>query len=158
MKRSTVVLAVILLLLVTFAGLFLIGGTLSAQVTSVPAPASSHPEAFAAIRKVLSANAAPQRFVAEIPSDIDACRLEDVTITLSNRGLFPAEWLSVEAEGTQGDIAVYSLSGEGSTVGARSMATLNLKFISTANAQGPRTFHIQYYVYGMKRSITVHQE
>ena len=55
----------------------------------------------------------------------------------------------------EGDIAVYALTGEGSDIAARDSGTVNLKLITTAPADARRTIRVQYYVYGMKREITV---
>ena len=105
---------------------------------------------------MLAADAAPQLFTADLPDGIspEGLTLEDVTLTLSNRGIFDAEWLSVEALPVPGDIAVYSLTGEGSTVRARSVGTVNLKLLSRGTPAG-RKYRIEYYVYGLKRSVTV---
>ena len=76
-------------------------------------------------------------------------------MTLTNRGLFPAEWLHITMEGAPGDIAVYAVTGEGSDVAPRDSATVNLKLVTTAAPAAPRRIVIQYYVHGMKREITV---
>lgn len=157
MPRSTVILAIVFALLLTGAGLFLLGGTLSARVESVTAAAADHPDAFEAIRDTLDAGTAPQVFSEGLPANAAACRLENVTLTLANRGLFDAEWVSVEVEGAAGDIAVYSVAGEGKTVPARTLGTINLKLIALPSSAGSRVYHVEYYVYGMKRSIAVAQ-
>ena len=157
MRKSTALLASALALMLALAALFVIGGTLSARLSAASAGATEHPQAFRAIRRMLAAGAAPQRFdEAALDKDGDY-RLEDVTVTLINRGLIDAEWLYVQVEGAPGDIAVYSISGEGGTVPARGTAALNVKLISHKDGGGPRVYHIQYYVYGMKRSIDVRQ-
>ena len=79
----------------------------------------------------------------------------DINVTLSNRGLFPAEWLHISTEGAEGDIAVYAVTGEGSDVAPRDSATVNLKLVTTAAPDAPRRIVIQYYVHGMKREIIV---
>lgn len=157
MRRSTMILGGIFALLLICATVFLLGGTLSASLETVTAGAGDYPNAYAAIARIVNADAAPQRFDAPLPDDPAACRLEDVTITLQNRGLFDAEWVSVSVAGAEGDIAVYSISGEGGTVPARGSNTLNLKLISAAGGAGRRTYRIQYYVYGMKRQINLMQ-
>lgn len=157
MRRSTALLASILLILVALAALFLIGGTLSARVSAVTAGAEAHPQAFESIQRVLAAGAEPQRFAEGLSGEAADYRLEDVTIHLANRGLVAAEWLYVEAEGAPGDIAVYSVTGEGGGVAARSSGSVNLKLISRKGVSGERVYHIQYYVYGMKRTVDVRQ-
>lgn len=157
MRKSTMILGTVFLIMAMLAALFLAGGTLSAKVETMTAIASDYPKAYASIKNVLAAGA-PQEFSEALPEDPSDCRLEDVTITLSNRGLFPAEWISVNVEGAPGDVAVYSITGEGSNIPGRSVGTVNLKLVSLAEAAWPRVYHIQYYVFGMKRSIDVRTE
>ena len=154
MRKSTMILGSLFLILAMAAVLFLVGGTLSARVDSMTANGAEYPKAYASIQGVL-ATGAPQRFAEALPEDPAACQLEDVTITLSNRGLFPAEWISVNVDGAPGDVAVYSITGEGSSVAGRSVGTVNLKLVSLEGRSGSRTYHIQYYVYGLKRHIDV---
>lgn len=154
MHKSTMILGTVFLLLLMLTVLFLAGGTLSAKVDVMTANASEYPRAYASIRKVLDAGA-PQLFFNALPEDPSDCRLEDVTITLNNRGLIPAEWISVNVTGAPGDVAVYSITGEGSSVPGRSAGSVNVKLVSLANSQPHRKYNIQYYVFGMKRAIDV---
>ena len=156
MKKLTLFMRVTLLALVAFAALFLAGGTLGVEMSAVTAPAADYPQVFDSIAGVLAAGTAPQLFAADLPGDLssEGLTMEDVTLTLANRGVFDAEWLSVEALPVPGDIAVYSLTGEGSTVRARSVGTINLKLLSRGSPAG-RKYRIEYYVYGLKRSVTV---
>ena len=158
MRKSTIILGLVFLLLATLTACFLVGGTLQARISVVEAGASEHPEAFESIRQVLAAGAAPQVFDDRVPDGPEGLRLQDVTITLINRGLLDAEWLNVEVDGVPGDIAVYSLSGEGSSVWGRSTGTMNLKLISQGTAMGRRAYRIEYYVLGLKRHITVTED
>ena len=155
MKKITIVLGVLFVLLAALVVSFLVGGTLRGEVRAVTANASEYPEAFQSIRSVLESGAAPQYFVTDALSDASQYTLVDVTIDLSNPGLFPAEWIDVQVDGISGDVAVYSLTGEGSDIDARSTSQLNLKLITTASAGSTRSYRIQYYVFGMKRTITV---
>ena len=154
MKKLNIFLTIVLLILLALAGWYLIGGTLNAEVYSITAPASEHPDAYASIQNVILSGSAPQQFAAELPS-IENCTLVDTTITLANNGLFPAEWLDIRVEASDGDIAVYSLTGEGSDLAARSIGQVNLKLITTARPDAVRTIRIQYYVYGMPRTLTI---
>ena len=154
MRKSTMILGTVFLIMAMLTVLFLVGGTLSAKTDTMTAIASEYPKAYASILNVLSTGA-PQTFSNALPEDPSRCRLEDVTITLTNRGLFPAEWISVDVEAAPGDVAVYSITGEGSTVGGRSVGTVNLKLVSLADYSAERCYHIQYYVFGMKRFIDV---
>ena len=156
MRRLTAILVILFVLLAGFTAWFWLGGTLHAQVHIQTASAADYPEAFGAIRDLLESGSAPQMFggagLTKAPS---AYTLVDVNLTLTNRGLFPAEWLDISAEAATGDIAVYALTGEGSDIPARDSGRVNLKLITTAPADAGRVITIQYYVHGMKRSITV---
>ena len=156
MKKLTLLLCVILVVLLGLTMFFYVGGTLSARPGVHSASAADYPEAYQSIRGVLRSGAAPQVFAdPDLPEDPDSYALVDVTIELYNRGLFPAEWLDVAASPAPGDVAVYSLSGGASDIDARGSGQVNLKLITTASADAARSFEIQYYVYGMKRSVTV---
>ena len=155
MKKLTAVLAVIFVLMLIAAGLFYFGGRLSADMVIQTADAADHPEAFESVRALLEADSVPQRFSDAPLGDADQYTLVDITIRLRNRGLFPAEWLYITTDGLPGDIAVYSVSGEGSDIEARGSSQVNLKMITTAPPDVPRQCVVQYYVYGSKREITV---
>lgn len=154
MKKLNIFLLIVLILMVGFAGWFMIGGTLRAQVYTATAPASEHPDACASIQSIIASGAAPQQF-APLPSTPDGCTLVDTTITLSNIGLFDAEWIDISVTPASGDIAVYSLTGEASSLAAGSNGQVNLKLLTTAPAETTRKIKLNYYIYGMLRSITV---
>ena len=78
-----------------------------------------------------------------------------ITVTLKNPGFFPAEWLHIDCAAQPGDIAVYSLTGEGSDIPARGEGQVNLKLITTSRAVQGRTVTVEYYVHGMKRAIRI---
>ncbi|MDO4865528.1 MAG: hypothetical protein Q4C10_03150 [Clostridia bacterium] len=156
MRKLTLVLAILLTLLLGFVTVFLAGGTLSAQIHIQTANAAEYPEAYSAIRDLLSSGSAPQVFADALPGEDPApYTLVDITLRLANRGLFPAEWLDLSAEAVEGDIAVYALTGEGSDIPARSASQVNLKLITTAPADAVRNITVQYHIYGMRRHITV---
>ncbi|MBQ8110889.1 MAG: hypothetical protein IJ124_12090 [Clostridia bacterium] len=156
MRKLTALLAIIFTLLLGFAAWFYFGGTLRAQVYIQSAAASEYPEAYGAIRSLLASNSAPQRFDGSpLHEDAAGYTLVNVTITLTNRGLFAAEWLDIRAGAVPGDIAVYALTGEGSDIAPRDSGQVNLKLITTASPAAERPITIQYYVHGMKREITV---
>ena len=52
-------------------------------------------------------------------------------------------------------MAVYSLSGDGADVPARGTAQLNFKYVTRADGSTPRAANIQYYVYGISRTIEI---
>ena len=153
MKKINVFLMIVLILLIAFAVYFFVGGTLKASVSTITAPASDHPDAFASIRNVLDSHSAPQQF-GEISNDPGLYTLMDVTVSLANHGVFAAEWIDAAVTPANGDVAVYSLTGEGSDVPARSVSQINLKIITT-NPAAPRSIRLTYYVHGMLRTIDV---
>lgn len=155
MKKLNVFLMIVLILLIAFAVYFFIGGQLQTSVSTMTAKATEYPDAFASICSVLSSGAAPQQFSGEVPASADGWTLVDTTISLTNRGLFDAEWIDVSVEGAPGDLAVYSLTGEGSDVPARSVGQINLKLITAASESVRRTIRINYYVYGMHRTLSL---
>ena len=139
--------------MLAFGAFFYTGGTLKAQVNSITAGAAEYPDAFEYIRSVVASGAAPRQFSQDALDDPANYSLVDVTINLTNRGIFAAEWLNVQLEPVTGDVAVYSLSGDGVDVSARSTAQVNLKLVTRAPAGSVRTVSIQYYVYGVSRTI-----
>ena len=156
MRKLTALLTVVLALMLGFGGWFYLGGTLRGELAAQSAPAADYPEAFAAVRSILEGGTAPQMLDGDVlAEDPSPYRLMDINVTLSNRGLFPAEWLHISMEGAPGDIAVYAVTGEGSDVAPRDSVTVNLKLVTTASPAAPRRIVIQYYVHGMKREISI---
>lgn len=154
MKKLNIALLIVLILMIGFAGWFMIGGTLRAQVYTATAPAVDHQEACISIQNIINAGAAPQQF-GQLPDSPDGCTLVDTTVTLSNIGLFDAEWIDISVSPAPGDIAVYSLTGEASSLAAGSSGQVNLKLLSSAPAETKRQITLNYYIFGMLRSITV---
>lgn len=154
MKKLNIILLIVLILMVGFAGWFMIGGTLRAQTYTATAPASEHSDACTSIQNIVASGAAPQQF-GVLPDSFDGCTLVDTTITLTNNGLFDAEWIDISVTPASGDIAVYSVTGEASSLAAGTSGQVNLKLLTTAPAGTVRTITLNYYVFGMKRSITV---
>ena len=156
MRKLTILLATVFVLMLGFAAWFYLGGTLRAQIYIQTGSAADYPEAYSAIRDLLAAGSAPQLFDGTpLPEDPSGYTLADITVTLANRGLFPAQWLDIRAEAVAGDIAVYALTGEGSDIPARDSGQVNLKLITTAPADAERTIRVQYYIHGMKREISL---
>ena len=156
MRKLTILLAIVLALLLGFAGWFYLGGTLRSEVAVQSARAADYPEAFGAIRSLVTGGAAPQVLGGSaLSEDPSPYMLIDINVTLTNRGLFPAEWLDIHAEAAPGDIAVSSLTGEGSDIPARDTAQVNLKLVTTAMPDALRDITIQYHIHGMQRTITV---
>lgn len=156
MRKLTAVLATVLFLLICLAGAFWFGGTLRAAPFIRTARAADYPEAFGSIRELLASGSAIQALSGDaVSEDPSGYTLVDITVALTNRGLFSAEWLDITTRGAPGDIAVYAVTGEGSDIPARGSGQVNLKLITTARADVARDVIIQYYVHGMKRTITV---
>ena len=155
MHKLTATLCILFIALLGFSAWFYFGGTLRADPYIQTADAADYPEAFSAIRSLLDSDSAPQILGNTAPSEDPAGYiLVNITVTLHNRGLFPAEWLHASVKGAPGDIAVYAVTGEGSDIAARDSGQINLKLITTAPPETEREISIQYYVHGMKRTIT----
>ena len=155
MRKLNIFLLIVFLLLAAFVAYFFIGGTLTGQVNTITAPAADHPEAFASVKDVIASGSAPMQFTGDVPASAEGCTLVDTTISLTNRGMFPAEWIDVKVNNLPGDVAVYSLTGLGSDVAPQGSTQLNLKILTTEPAVSPRTITLTYYVYGLMRSITI---
>ena len=69
-----------------------------------------------------------------------------------------AEWVSVSVEGAPGDVAVYAVTGEGDTVPGRSTGSVNLKIVSRSDGSRERVYHVEYYVFGMRRRVSVREQ
>ena len=154
MKKFNVFLAVVLVAMLAFVGYFFVGGTLKTQPYTASAPAKDYPDACRSIQNILNSGGAPQQFAA-LPATPEGCTLVDTTVTLTNPGVFAAEWISVSVSPADGDIAVYSLSGESSSLAARSTGQVNFKLLTSAPAETTREVTISYYVFGMLRKVTV---
>lgn len=157
MRRSTIILGTAFGLLLAATVIFLAGSTLTATLNVATATGAEYPGAYASVSGLVATRATFQQFNAAMPADPAACRLEDVTLRLTNHGLVTAEWVSVTVEPSPGDVAVYSITGEGSAVPALGESAVNLKLVSNAGQPPARSYRIQYYVYGMKREITIQQ-
>ena len=155
MKPFNIFLSLILILMLAFCAFFYAGGTLRAEVSNISAAAEDYPDAFESIRAVLDNQSAPQSFTTDRLGDIEDYRLVDINLSLSNRGIFDAEWLNIELKAVNGDVAVYSLSGNGEDVPARGNTQANLKLITRAPDNVVREATVQYYVFGLSRTVTV---
>lgn len=155
MKKLTLLLGILLVLMLGFVGTFWLGGRLIAEPRVLTAGAADYPAVFESIRDVLESGSAPQTFDAAPLGDAGNYTMMDITVELKNRGFFSADWLHVECAAQPGDIAVYSLTGEGSDVPARGRGQVNLKLITASENAGGRPVTIEYYVHGMKRAVTV---
>ncbi len=156
MRALTVILCVLLALVIAFGAWFFVTGTLDVQVTRVTAPASDYPEAFASIRDVLISGGAQAVYsMGESLENAADYTLMDVNIQMTNRSLFDAEWLNIELIPIGGDVALYSLTGNTADVPAKGMQSANLKLVTRAEESGTHTLVIQYYVFGISRSVKI---
>lgn len=155
LKPINFILLMILVIILGFGAYCYLGSALQPTVTCVSAAASDYPDAFDSICSVIERGSAPQTFSEDIPDDAANYSLLDISVTLRNRGVFDAEWLNITLEGIPGDIAVYSLTGNGTDIAARSTGQINLKLITCADVNAARNLSIQYYVYGISRTVTV---
>lgn len=153
MKPATVIFSLILVLMLAFCALFYAGGTLKIDAQSISAEAASYPEACKSIAEVITSGAAPMIFSAEQIGSAADYTLFDINFTLTNRGVFDAEWLNINVEPAAGDVAVYSLSGNTQDVPARSARQANLKLLTRAGKDSKRLITVQYYVYGISRTV-----
>ena len=153
MRKINICLGVILAVLLVMLIVFLRGANLKASATMTTAEGWQYPELFDSIENVIASGSAPQQWK-ELPEDTHNLTLVEIRIDLKNGGMFPAEWLDIQIVPTQEDIAVYSVTGEGSTVPRHSSSEVSLRLI-TRDPYGKRTVKLNYYVYGMQRTITV---
>ena len=145
----------VLVVMLGFGAYCYLGSTLQPTVTCISAAAADYPDAFDSICAVIERGSAPQTFSEDIPDDAANYSLLDISVALRNRGIFDAEWLNITLSGVSGDVAVYSLTGNGTDVAARSTEEINLKLITCADVNATRTLSIQYYVYGISRTVNV---
>lgn len=155
MKKLTILLGALLAMMLAFVGVFWFGGTLSAETRVLTAGAADYPKVFESIQAVVGSGSAPQTFDASALGDASGYTMMDITLTLRNRGFFPAEWLHIDCAAQPGDIAVYSLTGEGSDIPARGEGQVNLKLLTTSASQQGRAVTVEYYVHGMKRVLEI---
>lgn len=156
MKALTVFLCLLLSIAIAFGAWFYITGTLDAQVSRVSAQASEYPEAFDSIRSVLQSGGAQAIYsIGDTLENAADYTLMDINIQLTNRSLFDAEWLNIELAPIDGDVALYSLTGACTDVPAKGMQSVNLKLVTRAGADSVHTATIQYYVFGISRSIQI---
>ena len=141
MKTVNVFLTIILVLMLAFVACFMVGGTLRAEAQVAAAPAMEHLDACASIQSIVNSGAAPQQFQ-PLPATPEGCTLVDATITLSNIGLFDAEWIDISVEPAEGDICVYSLTGETSSLASRSAGQVNLTLLTTVPEGTTRTVRL----------------
>lgn len=154
MKGLKIALAVLLAALVAFAVYFFVGGTLRTEVYTASTDAVEAADAFSEAVSALRSGAASEVFLDEIPDSAEGYRIVEVSITLQNRGLFAAEWLTVSVSPGPLDVAAYSMNLPASDLAPGAETTLNMRLLSRSG-ESARSVTIQYYVLGMKRTLTV---
>ena len=135
--------------LLALIAVFWFGGALEAEIAI--APAITGEEALAAVED--AQNGLALHTYASIDETQD-CALTDITITFANSGLFDAEWLTCSLVPGAGDVALYAQSDIKLDVEARSQAQLTLRVLTQGDGAG-RTLDVEYYVLGMRRTMTV---
>ena len=149
MKALSIVLAVVAACLLALIAVFWFGGALEAEVAI--APAITGDEALAAVED--AQNGLALHTYASIDETRD-CALTDITVTFANSGLFDAEWLTCSLVPGAGDVALYAQSDIKLDVAARSQAQLTLRVLTQGDGAG-RALDVEYYVLGMRRTMTV---
>ena len=149
MKALSIVLAVVAACLLALIAVFWFGGALEAELDIAPAIAGE--EALAAVEDVQNGLAV------DVLTPIDEtrdCALTDITVTFANSGLFDAEWLTCSLVPGAGDVALCAQSDIKLDVEARSQAQLTLRVLTQGDGAG-RALDVEYYVLGMRRTMTV---
>lgn len=149
MKALSIVLAVVAACLLALIAVFWFGGALEAEIAI--APAITGDEALAAVED--AQNGLALHTYASIDETRD-CALTDITVTFANSGLFDAEWLTCSLVPGAGDVALYAQSDIKLDVEARSKAQLTLRVLTQGDGAG-RALDVEYYVLGMRRTMTV---
>lgn len=155
MRKTTLILSLILGLMLAVCTIYYTGGTLRASVSRTDAPASDYPNEFMLVQSILEGAGANELYSDEPLDDAAKYTLVALSVTLSNVGLFDAEWLNVQLQPLEGDVAVYYMEGDTTDVPSRGTGGVRLKLITRASANAPRKLSIQYYVYGISRTITL---
>lgn len=155
MRKMTLILSLILILMLAFCAAFYVGGTLRASVTRTDAPASAYPQEFELVRSTIEGSGAYELYSDDELADARDYTLVAVDVALTNVGLFEAEWLNVQPQPLAGDVALYYLEGDTADVPSRETVSVRLKFLTRAPADAPRKLSIQYYVYGISRTLTI---
>ena len=155
MKGVSVVLAIVLVLLLAAGAYVYFGGSLGSEIYSASIPASQEEAAFSAVRSVLLAGSAPYVYDTSLSMDSpEGYFLLDITVNLKNRGLLRAEWLTAELTPADADAAVYSMTLPPTDIVSHGSGTLNLKILTHA-PDDARAVTLNYYIFGMKRSLKI---
>lgn len=154
MKRTNLVLAAILILILIFCIILTAGSRLKTEISYVSAASSEHPETYITILDILENGIAPQQFTNVIPDSDAGISLLSISVTATNPGLLDAEWLQLSVEPASGDIAVYSVSGTDTDIAAGESSTSTVKLI-TRTPDEKRKIHLTYYILGKQKSITI---
>jgi hypothetical protein len=128
---------------------------LKTSATRLTTDAAEQPDAISAIIKMFNSDTLPFKFTDALPSTAEGCSLVDVDINLKNNGTESADWLEVEVEPAEGDLAVYSLTGVETSIVPGATGNVNLKFVTSAVPEVTRRIVIKYYVHGQMYSVAV---
>ena len=156
MKVLSIVLSVIAALLIALIAVFFIGAALDADVSVATLPAAQDALGFAAAVESVQLESAPAIY--ETLESVAAAdyAVTDITVTFHNKGFFAAEWLTFEFIPATGDVALCTQSADRLDLPARSEAQLTFSLLSKEGASGAeRALNVEYYVLGMRRTMTV---
>ena len=156
MKVLSIVLSVIAALLIALIAVFFIGAALDADVSVATLPATQDALGFAAAVESVQLESAPAIY--ETLESVAAAdyAVTDITVTFHNKGFFAAEWLTFEFIPATGDVALCTQSADRLDLPARSEAQLTFSLLSKEGASGARrALNVEYYVLGMRRTMTV---
>ena len=159
MKAVSIVLSVIAGLLLALIAFFFIGGTLRTQVEVSLVTAQQASEAVEEAVEAFNQGHVLQRFGDVSSVEASECVLHTVRVTLSNPGMFAAEWLGFSVSPGEGDAAVFSDAVELLDIPANQSAQLELEFLARQDGSGKgRSIQISYYVLGMRRTVSASLE
>ena len=156
MKALSIVLSVIAALLIALIAVFFIGAALDADVSVATLPAAQDALGFAAAVESVQLESAPAIY--ETLESVAAAdyAVTDITVTFHNKGFFAAEWLTFEFIPATGDMALCTQSADRLDLPARSEAQLTFSLLSKEGASDAgRALNVEYYVLGMRRTMTV---
>ena len=156
MKVLSIVLSVIAALLIALIAVFLIGGSLGAEVSMEALPGTQDLLGFAAALESVELETASAVYAPLDSLEASDYTVSDLTVTFKNNGFLDAEWLTFDFVPGAGEVALCTQSAAKLDVAAHGEAKLALKLLSRAEASGAgRALNVEYYVLGMRRTMTV---
>ena len=87
----------------------------------------------------------------EVP-EADDSKFVQYTVRLVNSGFFPAEWISVSTENTEGDLMILG-SGGANVLNAQSEGDMTLTMLCSSERSTDRELQVTCYVLGEKHTM-----